>query len=193
MFRSITPEMENDTTVEYQLSNGPLLEWTLRMLTDKLVVVDVDGTLTDGNVIYGSNGDRYRQFSVIDGYGFEMLMKSGFDVLILSGENDDCIKHRARKLKADYALAVKDKVSYVKKWYGRYKELYVIGDDVNDLGLMRMEETVLSATPKDSIISRMNLEDVTELTKKGGDGAFREFAEMVLSSNGTSLYTEFHL
>jgi 3-deoxy-D-manno-octulosonate 8-phosphate phosphatase KdsC-like HAD superfamily phosphatase len=73
-----------------------------------------------------------------------------------------------------------------------HKEIYVIGDDINDLGLMLMDKTVLAATPKDSILSQMDF-DIAVLTKRGGDGAFREFAEMVLLSNGISPYTEFNL
>lgn len=183
MYTKLTPNMQADSVIGDNWIKGQLLnKWTLNERATRLVVTDVDGTLTDGSVIYGDKGKRFRQFSVIDGYGFELLTKNGFDVLIISGEDDDCIKYRAQKLGVDYALGIKNKATWTKEWYGHYKELYVIGDDVNDLELMKLENVVLAATPKDSILSKMDL-PIIDLDKKGGEGAFREFAEIVLSSN----------
>lgn len=154
----------------------------------KLVVTDVDGTLTNGQVIYDRNGNRSRSFSVIDGYGFEMLKRNGFDVLMISGENDFCIEERARKISNVCALGVKNKREYVDKWYPQYKEIYVLGDDVNDLDLMDSERVVLAATPKGSVIERLQKDFIHVLGSKGGEGAFREFAEMILLSNRIEPY-----
>ena len=154
----------------------------------KLVVTDVDGTLTNGQVIYDGNGTRSRSFSVIDGYGFEMLKRNGFDVLMISGENDFCIEERARKISNVCALGVKNKREYVDKWYPQYKEIYVLGDDVNDLDLMDSERVVLAATPKGSVIERLQKDFIHVLGSKGGEGAFREFAEMILLSNRIEPY-----
>lgn len=154
----------------------------------KLVVTDVDGTLTNGQVIYDRNGNRSRWFSVIDGYGFEMLKRNGFDVLMISGENDYCIEKRAEKVNSDCALGVKNKREYVDKWYPQYKEIYVLGDDVNDLDLMDSERVVLAATPKGSVIERLQKDFIHVLGSKGGEGAFREFAEMILLSNRIEPY-----
>jgi 3-deoxy-D-manno-octulosonate 8-phosphate phosphatase (KDO 8-P phosphatase) len=175
----ITKAMKDDIIVRYNPTKG----WVLSVPPKKLVIVDVDGTLTDGRVLYDGYGNRSRLFSVIDGYGFELLRKHGFGILVLSGEGDACISERMQKLNVDHALGVKDKAEYVEKWYQGRDEIYVIGDDVNDLGLMRMDNTVLAATPNESILSQMEL-DITVLTRRGGKGAFREFAEMVLLSNG---------
>ena len=154
----------------------------------KLVVTDVDGTLTNGQVVYDGNGNRSRSFSVIDGYGFEMLKRNGFDVLMISGENDFCIEERARKISNVCALGVKNKREYVDKWYPQYREIYVLGDDVNDLDLMDSERVVLAATPKGSVIERLEKDFIHVLGSKGGEGAFREFAEMILLSNRIEPY-----
>ena len=156
----------------------------------KLVVTDVDGTLTNGQVIYDGNGDRSRSFSVVDGYGFEMLKRNGFDVLMISGENDFCIEERARKISNVCALGVKNKREYVDKWYpqSQYREIYVLGDDVNDLDLMDSERVVIAATPKGSVIERLEKDFIHVLGSKGGEGAFREFAEMIMLSNRIEPY-----
>ena len=154
----------------------------------KLVVTDVDGTLTNGQVIYDGNGNRSRSFSVVDSYGFEMLKRNGFGVLMISGENDFCIEERARKISNVCALGVKNKREYVDKWYPQYREIYVLGDDVNDLDLMDSERVVIAATPKGSVIERLQKDFIHVLGSKGGEGAFREFAEMILLSNRIEPY-----
>lgn len=160
----------------------------------KLVVTDVDGTLTNGQVVYGAKS-KFRSFSVIDGHGFQLLRENGFDILVITGENDKCIEKRMRKLSnrldVDYVLDVQFKADYIAEWYGQYDELYVIGDDVNDLDMMQLPKVVIAATPKGSVISTLRIGNIIELEKRGGDGAFREFAEMVLMSNRIDPYKEF--
>lgn len=156
-----------------------------RRVNKKIVFSDVDGTLTDGTVIYNDNGTRARKFSVIDGHGFQMLRDNGFDVVMISGEDDDNIRERAKKLDCFFLPCNGDRKEIVAQTfilfnYDNDPEIYAIGDDVNDLGLM--DRATMCATPFGSKLSETR-SDIPVLSKKGGEGAFREFAELVLLSN----------
>ncbi len=161
--------------------------------TKGLVVSDVDGTLTDGAVFYSDNGSRTRKFSVIDGHGVQLLKENGFDVLLISGEDDKNIRLRARKLRVDFlhcpSGTTKQKVltSYVNRNYLMVPEVYVIGDDQNDLSIIDM--SAFSATPQNSIIHKKFQDRVhLILESEGGCGAFREYAEAVLEANSINPY-----
>lgn len=177
---------------ELQFMNQKKSQW--RNFVVKLVITDVDGVLTDGKVVYCDNGSRSRSFSVVDGYGFEMLKKYGFAVLIVSGENDLNIRLRANKLNVPFIHAGKKSKSdavldYFDGDASLIDEIYVIGDDVNDVPLMGAD---IFATPKGSKLSDIFGDRVLTLQKCGGDGAFREFAELVLLSNGIDPYKEYY-
>lgn len=167
-----------------------LSQKTKSVVKGKLVVTDVDGVLTDGKVIYNDDGTRGRMFSVIDGYGFEMLKKNGFDVIIMSGENDRNIEERAHKLDCLFlhsdGLDKKSVLDTFILFNYDSPEVYVIGDDVGDLSIMR--SATMAMTPKDSKLAEILGNEVQQLGKRGGDGAFREFAETVLLSNGIDPY-----
>lgn len=160
----------------------------------KLVITDVDGVLTDGKVIYCDNDSRSRTFSVVDGHGFEMLKKHGFTVLIVSGENDFNIKLRANKLGVPFIHAgKKSKSDAVLNYFdgdaSLIDEIYAIGDDVNDIPFMDAD---IFVTPKDSRLSKIFGDRVLTLHERGGEGAFREFAELILLSNGIDPYKEYY-
>lgn len=160
-----------------------------------LVVSDVDGTLTDGRVLYNDDGSRGRLFSVIDGHGVKMLKDNGFAVMFVSGEDDKNIQYRAEKLGVFYEPArgrgKDDIVAEFLLFNNIYPKLFAIGDDVNDLSMLRMAHQ--AATPKGSILSERDelSYDILVLTKRGGNGAFREFAEMILLMNGVEPYKEY--
>lgn len=160
-------------------------------MRSKLVVTDVDGVLTDGKVVYNDDGSRGRFFSVIDGHGFEMLKRNGFDVVIMSGENDRHIEERAHKLDCIFIHSDGfDKKSILDTFilfnYNPTPEIYVIGDDIGDLSMMR--SATMAMTPKDSKLAEILGNEVQQLTKRGGEGVFREFAETILLSNKIDPY-----
>lgn len=165
---------------------------TPRDLLTSIVVSDIDGTQTNGDVVYHDNGKRSRAFNVIDGHGVELLQKNGFTVLFMSAENDKHIIDRANKLGVAFIHAPGDKYQTLLTHLFMFShidtsglEYYAIGDDVNDYRLLKF--AALAATPRDSILSNLNT-GFTVLEKRGGQGAFREFAEMVLMSNGIDPY-----
>lgn len=167
------------------------------MFSKGLVVTDVDGCLTDGRARYNERGSISREFSVIDGHGFQMLKEEGFVVIMMSGENDPCIEHRAKKLGVQFISAEKGETKLTRlnkflaaKGIKKPKDIYVLGDDINDLALRSFSEDTFFATPRGSMLSRPGLNKRVDLilTKRGGDGAFREFAEEILAIHGIAPY-----
>jgi len=150
----------------------------------KVVITDVDGVLTDTGIYYNSDGEALKRFSIRDGMGVERLRKyAGIETIIITGENSGTVKARAEKLKInEYYLGVKKKeevLELIKKKNGFVNEnIAYIGDDSNDYEIMKL--VGLRATPNDG----MNfIKDIVEYVceNKAGYGAFREFAELILS------------
>ena len=151
--------------------------------TIRLLITDVDGVLTDSGVYYGNDGEAMKRFSIRDGMAVERLKDiAGVETAIMTGELSGSVVKRAEKLKvATVLLGVKDKQSAVlqlmKEKNVERKEVAFIGDDVNDLGIIA--EVGLSACPSDAFVSVKKAVDVV-CDAKGGHGAFREFAELIL-------------
>ena len=142
----------------------------------KLVITDIDGVWTDGGMYYTAEGDVMKRFSVKDGWG----------VIFLTGENTQIVQKRADKLKIDYCyLGVKDKVAQAKELCRELGislgEVAFIGDDLNDLPLLRLVGYSASPSNTPEYVKR----EVKYVTAAhGGYGAFREFVEKLLSDNG---------
>ncbi len=150
----------------------------------KLVLTDSDGVLTDTGVYYSAEGEALKRFSIRDGMGVERLRDIlGIETGIITGENSGTVLKRAEKLNIMYLYrGVKDKkalFSEILSGLNLNKEnIAFIGDDVNDLELLK--EVGLSAAPSDGTIFVKNV--VHYICKnKGGNGAFREFAELIIS------------
>lgn len=155
------------------------------MALPKLVITDIDGVMTDGGMYYTADGDIMKRFSVKDGWGVIFLRKLNIPVAIMTGENTQIVAKRAQKLKIDYCfLGVKDKVEKAEELCRELgitmQEVAFIGDDINDLRLLR--KVGFSGSPSntpDYIKKEVNY--VT--SAHGGYGAFREFVEKILSEN----------
>ena len=150
----------------------------------RLVLTDVDGVLTDGGVYYGPEGEVMKRFSIRDGMGVERLRAVGVDVGIVTGENSPSVVRRAEKLNISLiVLGCKDKSAKLDEimeehGYGE-EEIAYIGDDVNDLEVMK--RVGLPATPADGLPQILEIAAYI-CTKSGGYGAFREFVEMVIEA-----------
>lgn len=150
-----------------------------------LVLTDCDGVLTDGGVYYGADGEALRRFSVRDGMGVERLLAAGVVTGIVSGEPSANILARARKLGLPHTLlGVRDKRRAIEALLVEQAltadTLAFIGDDVNDLSLLRfVGEHGLTAAPADAV---PEVQAVVHrvLPERGGHGAFRAFAEWIL-------------
>ena len=152
----------------------------------KLVITDIDGVWTDGGMYYTAEGDVMKRFSVKDGWGVIFLRELDIPVAIMTGENTQIVQKRADKLKIDYCyLGVKDKVAQAKELCRELGislgEVAFIGDDLNDLPLLRLVGYSASPSNTPEYVKR----EVKYVTvAHGGYGAFREFVEKLLSDNG---------
>lgn len=150
----------------------------------RLVLTDVDGVLTDTGIYYSPDGEMIKRFSIRDGMGVERLRKhADIETVIITGENSGTVKARAQKLKITQVyLGVTDKKSLfdeiLKKNQLQPDNIAFIGDDVNDLEIMKL--VGLTACPGDGMSFIKDISDYI-CENKGGYGAFREFAELILA------------
>ncbi|HZY36155.1 MAG TPA: HAD-IA family hydrolase [Mucilaginibacter sp.] len=149
----------------------------------KLLLTDCDGVLTDGGVYYGEAGEELKKFDIRDGMGAERLRNlAGVQTGIITGELSPSVAKRAEKLKiTELHLGVKDKPAVLKEIMSRLglkaEEIAFIGDDVNDLEVMKM--VGVSICPANAISF---VKDIASLVceSNGGSGCFREAAEKII-------------
>jgi 3-deoxy-D-manno-octulosonate 8-phosphate phosphatase (KDO 8-P phosphatase) len=151
----------------------------------KLVLTDVDGVWTDTGVYYAENGELLKRFSIRDGMGVERLLHiAKVETGIVSGENSGAVIKRAEKLGiTELHLGIRDKTVALREIMMRRglvpEQIAFIGDDTNDLAVM--QAAGLSACPADAVAPvKIAADFVCE--NRGGHGAFRDFAEFIISS-----------
>lgn len=150
----------------------------------KFLVLDVDGTLTDGGIYISESGEEMKKFNTKDGRGIIELMKTGIEVgLISAAISSKIVKQRASMLKIKYFYSGNaDKVEILSQWLDEldlsFNEVAFIGDDINDARIM--QEVALSAAPTDALGEVKNIANII-LEKKGGQGCVREFIDRVFS------------
>ena len=151
----------------------------------KLLLTDCDGVLTDGGVYYGGAGEEFKKFDIRDGMGVERLRNfAGVTTGIITGELSPSLIKRAEKLKiTELHLGVKDKPAVFKEILNRLnlqpEEVAYIGDDTNDQEVMKLAG--VGACPADAISFVKEIADYI-CGAKGGEGCFRELAELIISS-----------
>lgn len=151
----------------------------------KLLVLDVDGCLTDGKIIYSSDGTESKNFNVKDGLAITSWIKLGGEVAIITGRNSTIVEKRAKELGIQHLFqGVKDKASLLFELLQKIGikpfEVAAIGDDFNDYEMLSFVGR--SFTPNDATADIQNLVDVV-LKRKGGEGAVREMIDMVIEQN----------
>ncbi len=150
----------------------------------RLLVMDVDGTLTDGKVYYSGNGEELKQFSIRDGMGIELLKLAGIDTAIITAENSNIVKARASKLNIKHViLGSKNKrkslMELAEKLSLKMDKIAFIGDDINDI--QALEIAGLAACPSDAN-EQVKLVSDYVCQNQGGNGAVRELTEHILLS-----------
>ena len=161
-----------------------LMEARVKNRKTKLILLDIDGTLTDGRVGYSETGDQVKFFHTKDGLIIQRLAKRqnvqfGF---ITSGLTDYLVQKRADTLGVQRVYAgSRPKTEVVEEWLSelklRYEHLAYVGDDVNDLAVI--QKAGISACPADATPAVKNAVHVI-LSRNGGDGCIREFLENTL-------------
>lgn len=156
-------------------------------LTDiRLLLLDVDGVMTDGGIIYDGNGVEIKVFNVKDGHGIKMLQRHGIEVGIITGRTSPVVDFRAKELGIGlvYQGALKKLESYndVKQKTGLTdSQIAYVGDDVIDVPVMR--RVIFAAAPNDALIeARRAAHYVTSCA--GGRGAVREVCDLILKGRG---------
>ena len=139
----------------------------------KLLVMDVDGTLTDGHIYIGAQGELMKAFDVKDGYAIaHLLPAAGIVPVIITGRQSAIVEERARE------LSIPELHQVVEKYRAEPGEIAYIGDDLNDLACIRF--CGLSGCPADAVAEVLAAVDHV-CTRKGGNGAVREFITWLLA------------
>ncbi|OWY37316.1 phenylphosphate carboxylase subunit delta [Xenophilus sp. AP218F] len=153
----------------------------------KLLIMDVDGVLTDGRLYYNAQGEESKSFYVQDGLGLRLLQSTGVKLAIISGRADACVEHRARALRIDYYYGgVSNKQEALADLLAKAgvtaAECAFIGDDLIDLPVLTrvgLAVAVPAAPPQ----VRQHCHYVTG--NSGGQGAVRELVELIMQAQGT--------
>ena len=152
----------------------------------KVLILDVDGVLTDGRIIISDDGQETKCFSVRDGHGLKLIQRAGIEVIFLTGRKSGVVEHRARELgiKKVYQ-GVLDKLSVFNEILAAEglvpEQVAYAGDDIVDLPVLsRVGFSITVSDAHDEVLRAVDL-----VTKNpGGRGAIREVCEMILKTQG---------
>lgn len=148
----------------------------------KLLLLDVDGVLTDGRLYYGNNGEEMKAFNIQDGLGIKLLQRAEVQVGIITGRASALLERRASELgihpvvqgREDKLIALQELMQTMEI---NLDEIAFVGDDLPDLAVIR--RVGLGITPANGN-SALSSQAHWQTSKRGGDGAVREVAEMIL-------------
>ncbi len=157
-----------------------------RLAKIRLLLLDVDGVLTDGRILFDNNGVETKAFDVRDGHGLKLLQRAGFRLGIITGRQSRVVEVRARELGIDILVqGVKDKMVPYREMLAslglKDEEVAYVGDDLVDLPILR--RVGFAATVADGY------EEIKPLvhfvtTRPGGRGAVREVCDLLLKATG---------
>lgn len=160
----------------------------------KLIVLDVDGTMTDGGITYDSNGVESKTFNVKDGFAIASWIRIGRQAAIITGRNSPIVAKRAQELGIKHFYqGVKDKQAKLEEILAlegiTMAEVATVGDDLNDYKMMKASG--ISFAPADASLMLEDAVDV-RLVKSGGRGAVAEMIEyLIKQENLEKGYTDF--
>ncbi len=152
----------------------------------KLLILDIDGVLTDGSVIYHDDGTETKAFNVKDGLGIRLLMEAGIQICVATGRRSQALLHRCRDLGIEHIFdGISDKAAILDLILDRTgvsaAEVAFMGDDLPDLALMQRVGLAIAVADADPTV----LEKAQMVTAaKGGRGAVREVSETLLKAQG---------
>lgn len=149
----------------------------------KYLVMDVDGTLTDGKIYMGDSGELCKAFNIKDGYGIhDILIPNNIEPVIMTGRRSVIVQKRCEELGITKVYqGITDKLETIKEITSKLNEVAYIGDDLNDLPCMKAIKSSggVVGCPKDAV---KNVKDIADFISKykGGQGAVREFIEWLI-------------
>jgi len=149
----------------------------------KLLILDVDGVLTKGDIVYGDTGEEIKIFNVKDGLGIFLLTKSGIKTVLLTAKDSKIVRRRAKDMGADIYAGILPKESLLYRIRRKYnvsnQNICFVGDDLIDIGIMRKVGVPVAVSDASGEVKKVSLY-VTR--KRGGEGAVREVVEKILKS-----------
>jgi len=148
----------------------------------RLLLLDVDGVLTDGRIIYGASGTEAKAFDVKDGHGLKLIQRAGISVGIITGRESEAVKRRAEELGVEYLYqGAKNKLKPFNEILERSglneKNVAYVGDDLVDLPILR--KVGFAATVADAVDEVKSCVAYVS-TRPGGRGAVREICDHLL-------------
>jgi len=174
------------------VSHSPAPELREQLRNIKLIVLDVDGVLTDGAIIYANGDTDIKAFHVQDGFGITLARQAGLKFAVLTGRTSDAVQRRVTELKFDYyecghfykqkALQELINNAGLKK-----EEVLYMGDDILDLVCAPYVGVFVAPA---NALPRVKQEANWVTERKGGDTAVREMIDIVLEAQGTLTTTE---
>jgi len=163
----------------------------------RMVLMDVDGVMTGGEIIYASSGEELKVFNIHDGMGMAMARMAGLKTGIITGRRSEMVRRRAEELKVDAVVQGQiDKLAAYEKIKTRFNladaDIAFIGDDLVDLCILK--RVGFSAAVADASQAVKNASDYVTAAA-GGRGAVREVVDLILESQGklTGLVAQFSL
>lgn len=154
----------------------------------RLLLLDVDGVLTDGCLYYGNNGEELKAFNIQDGLGIKLLQRNGIQVGIITGRTSALLTRRAAELgielvvqgREDKLIALQETLKETKEQHNyQMEEIAFLGDDLPDVAVIRQVGLgVAVANAREFVVKNSHWQTST----KGGYGAVRELAEMILQA-----------
>lgn len=149
----------------------------------KYLIMDVDGTLTDGKIYMGNDGEVMKAFNIKDGCGIhDILIPAGITPVIITGRSSKILENRCKELGiTNLHQGIRNKVEKLLTITTDLSTVAYIGDDINDLSCMEpiKEAGGLVGCPADAVQKVKNIADFIS-TRNGGNGAVREFIEWLL-------------
>ena len=151
----------------------------------KLIVLDIDGCMTNGQITYDTNGVETKSFNVKDGLGIVTWLKIGGEAVIITGRKSQIVQNRAKELGIPHLFqGIKEKGKVLQELMNKLnitkEEVAVIGDDLNDLPMFNLAG--ITFTPADGTeIIKKRVDHI--LLRKGGDGAVREMIDIIVAKN----------
>lgn len=151
----------------------------------KLLILDVDGVLTDGKILYCDDGTQTKAFFVPDGLGMKMLLRAGIEIAVISGKKSRATQLRLKELGVKYIfLGHENKTAIFSKLKSKLKidsqQIAYIGDDIPDLPLMQQVGVSFAVNNAHPLLLK---KAYAVTTKEGGCGAVREVCELILKAH----------
>lgn len=170
--------------------NHPILsddQLNFRLANIRLLLLDVDGVLTDGRLFFNNAGDEFKAFNTLDGQGIKAVQRSGVKVGIITGRTSDLVARRARDLGITILVQGRED-----KWDALQEilrdtphpldEIAFVGDDWPDLTVMtRVGCAIAPANAHEAVAERAHW----QTSKKGGEGAVREVCDRIMKAQNT--------